>query len=82
MTHQYGEKGFSIGISKVEHHSFGNFDTVLLLDELEKKTYCTTEEVIYVEEKSKNYQPRHIRSLIVAMHGTYIILRSLYSFVE
>ena len=34
LTHQYGEKGFSIGISKVEYHSFGNFDTVLLLDEL------------------------------------------------
>lgn len=82
MTHQFGGKSFSSGISRVEHHSFRNFDTVLLLDEVEKKTYRTTEEVIYMEEKSKNYQPRHIRSLIVATHGMYIILHSLYSFVE
>ena len=37
-------------------HNARNSDTVWLLDELEeKKTYWTTEDEIYVEEKSMNY---------------------------
>lgn len=47
-----------------------------------EKKYRTTEEVIYVEEKSKNLPAKAHKTLIVGMHGMYIILRSLYSFAK